>query len=107
MHARPVLLSSKSVASMAPAQSSHAAGQVAKKSLGQTMFTKEQIDCGNKILNQDLNEVSLGTVVLDFLDYLRSLNVPWKLVLVPEQLLVHPARLCCIQVFHFFSKQVC
>ena len=79
----------------------------AKKAMEQSMFTKEQIDRGDKILNQDLNEVALGTVVLDFLDYLRSLNVPWNLALLPEQLLVHPARLCCIQVFHFFSKQVC
>ena len=79
----------------------------AKKAMEQSMFTKEQIDRGNEILNQDLNEVALGTVVLDFLDYLRSLNVPWNLVLLPEQLIVHPARLCCIQVFHFFSKQVC
>ena len=82
---------------MATAVSKRTVGKP-KKVLTQSLFTPEQVAEGEKILSQDVAEFSLGVIVLEFLDFLRSLHATWFVKLLPSDLIVHPENLVCIRV---------
>ena len=80
---------------MAPAQSK-GIGKAPKKQEHQSQFDQATIDKGNAILGQAcVNDRSAGSIVLEFLDFLRELKAPWEITLMPEDLIVHPESLLC------------
>jgi len=62
--------------------------------LTQEMFTDAQIEQGGAILDKSVEEFSIGSIVFEFLDFLRSINATSTMNLKPEQLSVHPESLC-------------
>ena len=67
------------------------------------VFSKDIKNKGDAILEQDVEIVPIGQIAWEFLDFLESENISYKLEIHTDLLLVHLEILRCIHVCMYHS----